>query len=219
VAFKTLDQLRTSTPGLNDELGLTSDSDNSFGATGVRNGFLQRAFQQLWPDMARLTRESITTVANQQEYTLTTIVDAERIDVMDSTGQVLDRIRSWQLFADEIADPPTMRLTIPRSMTAGLTLKVLGYVPYIVPASAGSSCDLPPNLEFVVTAGARMYAYRAKMNQFANFERHQNENRQNAITAAEVLELFRTSQREFAQAVKDNRRELTGAHRAMLQTG
>ncbi len=221
MAFKTLDALRTSTPGLNSELGLTADSDNSFGDTAARNGFLQSAFAKLWPRMGRLTRETLVTVTDQQEYTLSTLYDIERIEVVDPTTGTLisDRVRSWQLYVDEAADPPTIRLLLPANMTANLTLRLIGYAPYTIPANGTASCNLPPRLEHVVLAGARVEAYRAKANQFANFERHQNENRQNALAPADVLELLRQSQREFDRALSENARNLTGAHRARLQTG
>jgi len=221
VAFKTLDQLRTSTPGLNSELGLDVDTDDSFGSTAQRNAFIQRALQKLWPRMGRLTRETITTVANQQEYTLTTLYDIERIEVLDIATGLLrsDRIRSWQHYVDQAADPPTIRFLLPAGMTAGLTLYAIGYAPYTVPANGGASCNLPERLEHVPIAGARVEAYRAKVNKFANFERHQNENRENALSADDVIELLRQSQREFDRGLAENGRNLTGAHRARLQTG
>lgn len=220
MAFKSLDNLRTLIPGLNSELGLDTDTDNSFGTTAQRNGYLQRAFTKLWPKMGRLTRETVLTITDKQEYTLTTLVDIERLEVLDlATGTLRsDRIRSWQFYADEAADPPTLRLTIP-AMIAGITIYAIGYAPYLVPANGAALCDLPPRLEHVVTSGARVEAYRAKLNMFANFERHANENRANALSAADIIELLRQSSREFDRAMGENQRSLSGAHRARLQTG
>lgn len=220
MAFKTLDQLRTVTPGLNSELGLTSDADNVWGDTAARNSFIQRAIAKLWPTMGRLTRETVTTTANVQDYTLTALVDVERIEVIDPASPTLinSRIKSWQLYIDEAGDPPTIRLLIPAGLSGGLTLRVIGYQPYVIPSAGGSSCDIPPRIEHVVIAGARVEAYRAMVNRFANFERFQNENRQNALSPADVLELLRQAQREFTQGMNDNARNLTGAHRARLQT-
>lgn len=221
MAFTSLDNLRTVQPGLNSELGLTADTDNSFGDTNARNAFIQRAFTKLWPRMGRLTRENVATVANQVEYTLTTIVDVVRIDVIDvATGTLIsDRIRSWESYLDEAADPYTSRLIIPSGMKAGITFRVVGYVPYVTPANGAALCDLPKRLEHVVIAGARVECYRAKVNSFANFERFQNENRQNALSAADVIQLLQSAQREFDRGLAENARNLTGAHRARLQTG
>lgn len=217
MAFKTLDQLRTA--GLNDELGLTSDADTTWGSTTLRNAWLQRAIAKLWPVMGRLTRESITSAELEQDYTLTSIVDIERIEVMDTSGDMVQsRIRSWQHIMDELADPPTNRLLLP-TMTAGLTLRVIGYVPYLIPAAGGSSCDIPPRLEWIVYAGARVEGYRWMLNKFANFERFANENRQNALTPADVSELLRQARSDFDKGRQENARTLTAARRAQLNTG
>jgi len=77
VAFTSLDAIRTT--GLNLELGLASDADDSFGTTDQRNFYLQRAFAKLWPEMARLRREDVSTVASQTDYTLTNVRDIVRI--------------------------------------------------------------------------------------------------------------------------------------------
>lgn len=217
MAFKTLDQLRSSTGGLNDELGLSGDSDTTWGSTTLRNTYIQRAIAKLWPVMGRLTRESITTVASQMDYALTTIRDIERIEVMDISDSdvVSSRVKSWQHVMDEVGDPPTNRLVIP-TMAAGYTLRVYGYVPYLIPASGASSCDIPPPLEHVVYSGARVEAYRRKLNEFANFERFQNENRQNSLTPADVIELLRQAKADFDMGRRENGRKFAGAHRAQL---
>ncbi len=217
MAYSILSAIRN--PGLDTELGIaTADdaTDTTFGTTAARNFYLQRAFAKLWPDMARLTREDVTTVEKQTDYTLTTLRDIERISVLDTAGLEGDQIKSWQLYEDEAADPIVKRLLIPR-MAGGLTLRCIGYAPYIVPAADGSACDLPPRLEYVVCAGARVEAYRAKVNSFANFKNFQNENRTNAISVGELLDLMRSAERDFARYKLDNRRELTGAKRAMRQ--
>jgi hypothetical protein len=131
---------------------------------------------------------------------------------------VADRVKSWQLYIDETADPPTLRLLIPAQMTAGLTLRCIGYAPYLIPAAGGSSCNIPPRLEWVVGAGARVEAYRWKLGQFANFERFMNENRQNSLTAADMIELLRQARSDFERGMTTNARGLAGSHRARLQT-
>lgn len=217
MAFSTLDELRTKAGGLNDELGLLSDSDTTYGSTAQRNGFIQKAIASLWPDMARLLRESVTTGTDQVDYTLTTLADVEKILVIDpETGTLIsDRVKSWEVMADEAADPVVYRLRIAAGLQSGLSLRCIGYAPYTVPASGSTASDLPPRLEWIVFAGARYFAYRFKASQFANFERFQNENRANAITAADLIELMRDAKREFDRGRSENARALTGSRRAI----
>lgn len=216
MAFKTLDALRTGV--LNDELGITNDADTTWGTTAQRNIWIQKAIAKLWPQMGRLTRETLTTVTNQQDYTLTTLSDVERLEVMDPGAPTLlsGRVPSWQLYEDEAADPPTKRLLLPAGLSSGLTVRAIGYAPYIIPASGGASCDIPPRLEWIVGAGARVEAYRFKLGTFANFEKFQNDNRQNSLTAADMVELLRQAQADFNRGRSENARSLTGAHRAKL---
>lgn len=221
MAFKTLDQLRTTADiGLNDELGLVSDADNAWGSTGIRNGFIRKAIAKLWPRVGRLTRETVTTVLNQQDYTLTTLTDIERLEVIDPAAPTVmnSRIRSWQLYEDELADPPTKRLLIPGGLSGGLTVRAIGYVPYLIPSTGATSTDIPPRLEWLVITGARVEAYRWQLNRFQNFERFQNENRQNALSPADVIELLRDAKRDWDRGIGENGRTLAGAHRARLET-
>jgi hypothetical protein len=218
MAFKTLLTLRTGV--LNDELGITTDADTTFGTTAQRNLWIQKAIAKMWPTMGRLTRESVTTTTNTMDYTLSVLQTIERMEVVDPATATLvsDRVRSWQLYADEAADPPTIRLLIPGGLTAGLTLRCIGYAPYTIPAAEGDACNIPPRLEWIVGAGARVEAYRFKLNQFANYERFQNENRQNALTPADFVELLRQARSDFEKGMDSNARSLTGAKRAQLQT-
>jgi len=218
MAFLTLDQLRTT--GLNDELGLDVDGDNTWGTTTQRNTFIQRAIARLWPRMARLTRETVLTVLDTQDYTLTGLQDVERIEIMSIAAPtvIAGHIKTFQMYVDEAASPVTLRLTIPNPQ-AGQTLRVIGYKPYIIPAAGGSSCDIPNGLEWIVYAGARVEAYRRMISKMANFERFQNENRQNSLTPADLVELLRQARTDFESGVRDNSRNLTGAKRAILTLG
>jgi hypothetical protein len=220
MAFSTLDAIRTG--GLNLELGLTADNDDTWGTTAQRNFYIQRAFARLWPEMGRARKFALTLVTNQSQYDLTTLNIAVReitgIVLFDSAGIEADAIRSWNLYVDEDDDTPAARLVLPAGLDSSYSCAIYGYTPYIVPASAGASCDLPPSLEYVVTAGARAEAYRAKLNAYANYPRLANENRANALSAGEIIELMRTAVAEFREARSANAKETAAPRRAMRAT-
>lgn len=221
MAFLTLDALRTSY--LNNELGLASDADTAFGTEAQRNYYLQNAIRKLWPDVARLISETVTMLDADQTYALTAVEDPERIEVLVTGNDelVANTIRSWQIIRDESADPVVLRLLIPE-LAAGVKLRVIGYAAYTVPASSppsgSGSVDFPTRMAHVVTAGARVEAYRAKLNQFANYSQFANENRANVLQPSEILELLRQSEREFAQLKGTVRRDFTAPKRARTQT-
>lgn len=215
MAFSTLDAIRTGV--LNDELGLTADNDDSWGTTAQRNNYLRRAFAKLWPIMGRARRHSLTLVNEQRSYDLTALAKelriVSRVELLDSSGFLAGE-PPFEVFTDEAAEPATVRLEFAHPQDSSLTCYLYGYRPYVVPANGAASCDLPPELEYVVSAGARVEAYRAKLNQYANFPRLANENRANALSASEVLELMRTAVVDFREAREANRMELAAIRRA-----
>lgn len=215
MAFLTLTVLRTDY--LNLELGLASDADNSFGTTAARDFYLQNAIRKLWPDVAKLTSETVNPNDDDQTYVLTTVEDPERLEVLESgNSQVLSSsVRSWQMIRDESTDPPTLRLLIPQ-VTSGFPIRVIGYAPYVAPASGGS-VDFPTRMAHIVSCGARVEAYRAKLNQFANYEQFANENRANVLTPPELLELLRQAEREFERGKKTVARDFSAPKRARTQ--
>jgi hypothetical protein len=209
----TLDTVRTGQ--LNDELGLVDDTDASFGDTARRNRYLQNAYRRLWPEMAQLVRSDIAAIDAAHFYDLTAsgILDIERIETIDTTGDIIGSVASWLLLPDYSTSPPTLRL-MATALSAGTTMRVWGYKRWTVPANGAAACDLPEDLHYVVAAGAREDAYRAKMNEFADFERFANENRANALSAAEVIELMAQARRDFDRYKADNARPYIGAQRA-----
>ena len=222
MAFLTLDALRTGY--LNLELGIATNesADTTFGTMSERNFYLQNAIRKLWPEVGRLVSESVTALAYDQTYTLSTVEDVERIEVLDYNDQLVSNtVRSWQVIRDESADPAVIRLLIP-PVEAGRTMRVIGYAPYTVPASfpptSSGNVDFPTRMAHVVSAGGRAEAYRAKLNQFANYERFANENRQNALQPAELLELLRQAEREFERGKNSVQRDFTAPKRARTQT-
>jgi hypothetical protein len=214
----SLDSVRTGQ--LNDELGLVDDTDVSFGDTARRNRYLQNAYRRLWPEMAQLVRADVAAIDEAHFYDLTAsgILDIERITTIDASADIIGAVTSWLLLPDHTTSPPTLRLEVP-GLTAGTTLRVWGYKRWSVPATGPSTCDLPEDLHYVVAAGAREDAYRAKMNEFADFERFANENRANALSAAEVIELMAQARRDFDRYKADNARPYIGAQRARTTLG
>lgn len=217
MAFSTLDAIRTG--ALNTELGLTGDSDDRFGTTAQRNFALQDAIRQLWPRMARLTRESVTVVEDQLDYALTTVRDVVLLEQYDEDGMFLSNLannyRSWW---DEEDATPVVRLHLVAPLDTTTSLKVLGYAPYTVPASSPPSSsgtvDLQNEDEWIIVAGARALLYRRLLNQFVVFERHENENRRTSLSADQIIALAEQAERKFQNALALRPRRIAKVKRA-----
>ena len=217
MAFSTLDAIRTG--ALNTELGLTGDSDDRFGTTAQRNFALQDAIRQLWPRMARLTRESVTVVEDQLDYALTTVRDVVLLEQYDEDGMFLSNLannyRSWW---DEEDATPVVRLHLVAPLDTTTSLKVLGYAPYTVPASSPPSSsgtvDLQNEDEWIIVAGARALLYRRLLNQFVVFERHENENRRTSLSADQIIAMAEQAERKFQNALALRPRRIAKVKRA-----
>lgn len=216
MAFSTLDGLRTGK--LNDALGLSSDSDNRFGTTAVRNLALQDATRRLWPEMGRLTTETITVVANQLDYTMTTLREVVGLEATDSSGYTWysDLGKDFSSWYDEEDATPVVRLRLPQNLNdSTVILKARGYVPYTVPSTGGSSFDIQPDDDWIVVEGAISFLYRKMANTFMVSAQRANENRTNAMTSQEMLAMYRDAEGRFQAAKLSHRRRLVLPKRAV----
>jgi hypothetical protein len=213
MAFSTLDAIRTG--GLNVELGLTADADDRFGTTAQRNYALQEAIKRLWPRMARLTRESVTIVTDQLDYTLTSIRDVAKLERLDQDGlPVSDLSGNYRAWYDEEDATPVMRLLLAQALPSTNTLRVIGYAPYFVPASGGAYVDLQPEDEWIIVAGARALLFRRLFNSFVVYERHENENRKTFLTPDQLIGIANDAERMFQQGIASRPRRMVVGQRA-----
>jgi hypothetical protein len=212
VAFADLQTIRTD--WLNDELGIT-DSGTEYGSTTQRDNMLRRAFAKLWPVMGRLTRQTVTTVADTVDYTLTSIEDVVRIELLGTSGLYGGPLPKWNVYVDEASDVPVIRLRLGQVLSTGSypSFRVVGFARYKIPADAEDLCDLPDRLLHVVSAGGRVEAYRWKLGQFANFQDFGNENRANSIGPAELSALLASATADFERYKAENQRDISGARR------
>lgn len=211
MAFSTLDAVRTGQ--LNVALGLDGDSDDRFGTDDLRNLALQDAIRRMWPSMARLTRESITIVQDQIDYTLTTLRDVEALEYATTDTLTYTNLSgNWTSWWDEEDATPVVRLRLAAPLDPDWTLRAIGYVPYSVPTSSppssSGSLDLQPEDEWIVVAGALAYLYRRQLNQFMTYERHENENRKTFLSPGEMLTMYRDAESAYQAALNSRRRRL-----------
>ncbi len=214
MAYTALSSLRAA---LNTDLGLASDAATvPWGTTSNRNDYLIEGFRRLWPRMARLITETVTPVDGQDEYALDDIRDVVKIEVLDSDGVRTGEITTWQVFVDETDDPVVINLRLPLAfLDTSTTLRVIGYTPYAVPANSDSATsDIPTRLEHVPLTGARMAAYRARLNSYVDYEQAATSNPATRTTPSELLQLHLAAKAEYEQLIFENQRDLSAPRRA-----
>lgn len=212
----TLDGIRTGY--LNLDLGLTGDSDDRFGDDDTRNLALQDAIRRMWPRMAQLTTQTITPTDDTTSYSLTSIREVIRIELFDTDGNYInDFAGNYRTRETLSAATYSISLLLPHEIDTSLSLVVTGYKPFTVPTStppaSSGTHDIPDELVWIAVAGARSFLYRRQTNQFAVFERHENENRKTFLSVEQMLGLANDAERMFQSGVNENRRKYTAIKR------
>lgn len=217
MAFSTLDAIRTAR--LNIELGLDSDSDDRFGTDDHRNYALQEAIRRLWPRMARLTRETVTIVDGQLDYTLSTLREVIKVEQLDEDGLPLVTLTNWRSWWDEEDATPVVRFELAGELSPETSLRLTGYAPYTVPVSnppsSSGSVDLQPEDEWIIVLGAKALLFERQLNQFMTYERHENENRKTFLSPEQLLAMTTAAKREFEAAIRSRARRMVMPRKAI----
>lgn len=158
----TIATLRTAR--LNPYLHRTDGSARPWSDTEC-NAFLADALTDLWPDHGVSVVEDLTSDANVDRYTLSSVQRVSRISLLDGLGREVDRVTDWRI----VEDSGTRDVIIHPVLSTGLTVRVYGYKPFDVTAS-----DLPTQLEHIVGMLGASYAYGALAAEVTNSERMQN---------------------------------------------
>lgn len=191
---------------LNYDLGLATDTDTGndarFGTKADRNRAIARAIERLWPECARLVRETVTLVTGQTDYTLTTVRDINAIEVLDSSldpDRVVRDYSKWRAWVDESTPASVVsRLSLYAPMDATrFSLRVIGYVAYAIPSVDADVLDFPAGMNHIVSAGARAAIYLARTNQFMDFEQLRNTDRATTLSPEQIITLWRAAETEF----------------------
>ncbi len=214
MAFVTLNALRAL---LNTELGRTDASTQPWGTDTDCNTYIQQAIRAMWPVMARLVKETVTPTVDTMDYTLTSVVDIVQIEQLNSSGLFYAKLPSWREYYDESAatDVPVRRIMVPELAT-DISLRVVGYQPYAVPATGTDTCDVPSTKLHVVIAGARVEAYRRRLNEYVDFKTRAAANPVTNVQQNEIERIYLAAKAEFEELKRANGRQFTSGRRAKL---
>jgi hypothetical protein len=117
---------------LNAELSTAlRDPENKTWATEELDSLLTWACARMWPTVARRARESVTLVADQDQYALTDLTEINRVDVLDSTGKLIRILPggTWEYWNDQETPGGTLYIN-PSYADDTCTLRVHGWAQY-----------------------------------------------------------------------------------------
>jgi hypothetical protein len=159
------------------------DPANKTWTTDELDNLLTNACARMWPTVARRVRESVTLVDDQDQYDLTYLVEVNRVDVLDSTGEIV-RVLSggtWEYWGDQ--ETPGGTLFINRQFAStGYTLRVHGFGQYDLQENFPADRHVP-----YLLALARAEACRREIARRANFTQAQAMNQVQNISVNEMV--------------------------------
>ena len=161
------------------------DSSNATWAATELNQILTEAAHQVWPRVAKPVREIVTLADDDDQYTLTTVAEVSRVDLLDEDDMLLMTLPggSWELWNDGETLGGTLWLSTLYA-TTGRTLRVHGYAPYNL------SSTLPSDrVATLIQAIARLEALTRMIADRARFENWATRNQKENVSVNELTQM------------------------------
>lgn len=159
------------------------DTDEAVWVDAEREDLLTWACAALFPRLSKSVREIVTLADDDDQYALTTVREASRVDLLDDDDKLITPLPggTWEVWGDTYQSSVTLYVNPAYAMT-GRTLRVHGYQPYDL------STTLPPDA-FVplILAAARAEALRRMIGDRAKFEQWMAENQTQNVTVNELV--------------------------------
>lgn len=187
---------------LNDELGVTTDSDESEWTLALRNGAIASGYAELWrKGVWKDAKQDFATVTDQWLYALTTIRRLDRLEVLDSTSRVLERPRG--VVEPDGSGNAVNQLRLASPLSSGFTLRVRGWTAYVSTfANDAANDDLAAEYNRIPLLKAKAILWRKSLSNFARYGERQASPPEMSMTIDQLLAMVAAAEREFAEEVK-----------------
>lgn len=168
------------------------DSTNDVWTAAELGELLTDAAAQLWPRLAKPVREEEALTTGTSEYTLTTVAEISRVDLLDADDALLYALPggTWEFWGDQETVGGTLFINSIYA-TTGNSLRVHGYAPYDLVTT------LPPN-RFVglIQASARLEALLRMIPKRASFEKWMTLNQKENVSVNELVGMVASARAE-----------------------
>ena len=195
----TLAQLRAR---LNGELGVTIDTETKPWPQAVRSQAIADGYAELWrAGVWKDAKQDIASVTDQWLYALTSIRKLDRLELLDSSGRLLDRPRGVIELDGSGTNVSQLRMIAP--VSGGFTLRVRGWAPYVsVFANDAAVDDLPAEHIRIPLLKAKAIIYRVSLGSYARYGERQAAPPEQNLTPDQILAIIAAAEREFESESK-----------------
>lgn len=200
---------------LNDEIGVTTDGDTTPWTTAQRNAAISEGYAELWRvGVWKDAKQDIATVDDQWTYALTSIRKLYRLELLDSSSNIVEKPRG--IIEPDFAGTGTYRVRLQNPLAGGYTLRVLGWAPYVSTfASDAAVDDLPAEHNRIPLLKAKAILYRQQLGLFARYGERQALDPTMNVSAEVLLAIIAAAEREF----DEHARTLSGQRPRVGLTG
>jgi len=200
---------------LNGEMGVASDGETEPWSTTVRNTAISDGYAELWRvGVWKTTTQSLATASSDWTYALTAIRRLDRLELLDSSSQVVERPRG--MVEEDGAGGQQLRLVAP--VSEGYTLLVRGWSPYkSVFSSDSDPDDLPPEHNRVPLLKAKSILWRIALGKFARYGIRQSVAPEMNLSIDQLIGMIAATEREFTEEARalSNLRPRSGQNRKL----
>jgi hypothetical protein len=188
----TLAALRTKLNGL---VGVDTDVETLPWSQAVRNNAISEGYAELWRvQVWKAATQNIATADMTWIYPLTTMRALWRIEVLDSSGNIVDQ------YPGHIEDDGAggYQLVLPIPTAAGFTLRVRGWTAYKSQFSGDAdNDDLAAEYNRVPLLKAVAILYRQQLSRYMRYGSRTNAPPEMAITLDQLIASINAAEREF----------------------
>lgn len=190
---------------LNTEVGVDSADDLSGDLVfpfAARNAAIAAAYADLWRmGVWKDAKQDLTTVADQHTYALTAIRRLTRLELLDSGARLVEKPKG--VVEPDGAGTNTYQLRLNGAITAGYTLRVRGFAPYLsVFASDATSDDLPAENLRIPILKAKVILYENQRALFARYGEKQALPSMMNVTLESLIGMIQVAAAEYREAVR-----------------
>jgi hypothetical protein len=175
---------------LNTQLSVAlRDPSNETWQTEELDSLLTWATARMWPTVARRARESVTLVADQDQYELSDLTEINRVDVLDSDGNLIRILAggTWEYWNDQETPGGTLYIN-PAYADSTRTLRVHGFGQYDLNENYPKDRHVQ-----LLLAMARSEACRREIVRRSNFTEWQSVNQVQNISTYELILMINES--------------------------
>ena len=195
---------------LNGFLGITVDGDTIPWTSAQRDGLIQDALRQTWPDIGLRANGTVALDGTTDVYAFPAALTDGRISRIEIEGtssgstRKLDQVTNWELY-----DDTHVRIHPALATDASAVLRFFGFVPF----ASADPLDILARLEPVIAMRAAGLAYGVLGSQLVNYKRQQGLDNPRVVDYQTAVGLSAYWERRYFEQISKDPSALSNAPR------